>query len=140
MSDPELLAKPKTELSPKSKVEGARRLDGVSGAGHRRAFSAEEKDRIVAESYAGVESISAVARRHGVRPQQVFAWRHAARPPAREDAGDPAFTPVIVDVGTRFSDAARRIEVVIGAATVRVPAGIDAASLTAVLRAVKDVT
>jgi transposase len=139
MSDPELLSKPKTELSPKSKVEGARRLDGVSGAGHRRAFSAEEKDRIVAESYAGVESISAIARRHGVRPQQVFAWRHAARP-AREDAGDPAFTPVIVDVGTRFSDAARCIEVVIGAATVRVPAGIDAASLTAVLRAVKDVT
>ena len=37
-----------TELLPKSKAERVRRLDVFTGAGRRRAWSGEQKDRIVA--------------------------------------------------------------------------------------------
>ena len=53
-----------TELLPKSKAEPVRRLEVFTGAGRRRAWSAEQKERIVAESYESGETVSAVARRH----------------------------------------------------------------------------
>ncbi|TIS89718.1 MAG: hypothetical protein E5W83_25635 [Mesorhizobium sp.] len=37
------------------------------------------KRRIVEESYVCGDSVSAVARRHGLFPAQLFAWRRAAR-------------------------------------------------------------
>jgi transposase len=89
-----------TELLPKSNAEVVRRLEVFTGAGRRRAWSAAQKDRIVAESYACGEAVSAVARRHRLTPQQLFAWRRNARHRARDDTGRPAFTPVIVDAGT----------------------------------------
>jgi transposase len=90
--------------------------------------------------------VSAVARRHGLTPQQLFGWRRDARW-ARDEAGESGlgFAPVIVDAAGPSGDApggpARPgrpllIEIVIGAATVRIPAGIDAATLQTVLRAV----
>jgi transposase len=57
-----------TELLPKS--EPVRRLEVFTGAGRRRAWTIEQKARIVAETDAGGESVSAVARRHGLTPQQ----------------------------------------------------------------------
>ncbi|WP_189635812.1 transposase [Rhizobium grahamii] len=41
----------------------------------RRDWSVEEKDRIVAESYSGEMSVSAVARRHVLSPRQLFTCR-----------------------------------------------------------------
>jgi len=38
-------------------------------------WSAEEKVRIVQETYAPGMSVSLVARQHGVAPNQVFTWR-----------------------------------------------------------------
>ena len=38
-------------------------------------WSAEEKARIVQETYAPGMSVSLVARQHGVAPNQVFTWR-----------------------------------------------------------------
>jgi transposase len=128
-----------TELLPKSKTEAVRRLEVFTGAGRRRAWSAEQKERIVAESYCG-ESVSVVARRHGLTPQQLFAWRRHAQHPAGDDAGGPAFAPVIVDAGAACRDGAPLIEIVIGAATVRVAPRTDAATLAAVLRAIKVAT
>src|SRR5262249_18431917 len=119
-----------TELLPKSKTEAVRRLEVFTGAGRRRAWSAEEKDRIVAESYTCEESVSVVARPHGVKPRQLFGGRPNARHPAGDDAGGPAFAPVIVDAGAACSDGAPLIEIVIGAATVRVAPRTDAAILS----------
>ena len=51
----------------------------ITGALGRRRWSAEAKARIVAESLAPGVVISEVARRHDLRPQQLFAWRHQAR-------------------------------------------------------------
>lgn len=51
------------------------RLEVFTGAGRRRTWSDEDKARIVAEIVASGESVSAVARRHGLSPQQLFGWR-----------------------------------------------------------------
>ena len=138
MSDTELLLK----------SEPVRRLEVFTGSGRRRRWTSEEKARIVAESYGGGESVSAVARRHGLTPQQLFGWRRNASRGAAADAGahEVAFARVIV--GSPQRSVARpaaeagvaAIEIVMGATMVRVPLGIDVATLHAVLRAVKAVS
>ncbi|WP_128971578.1 transposase [Bradyrhizobium tropiciagri] len=55
------------------------RIDIHVGTGRRRRWSDAVKGRIVAESYAPGAVASEVARRHGVSPQHLFAWRKAAR-------------------------------------------------------------
>src|SRR5271155_6062355 len=58
---------------------GYRRVEILTGPGRRRRWSAEEKARIVAETLAPGARVAEVARRWQLCPQQVFAWRHAAR-------------------------------------------------------------
>jgi transposase len=53
----------------------AQRLEIFTGAGRRRAWMAEQKAAIVAESLEDGAPVSQNARRHGLTPQQVFAWR-----------------------------------------------------------------
>jgi hypothetical protein len=77
--------------------------------------------------------------------QQLFGWRRVAQGRAQggSDEGGSAFAPVIVDAGAAYpqvpiapvcSSGSPVIEVLIGAATVRVPPGSDAGILQAVLR------
>ena len=141
---------PDTELLPKSKPEPVRRLEVFTGTGRRRAWTAEQKAQIIAESYAGGETVSAIARRHGLTPQQLFGWRRVAeRRAAAEAENRAAFAPVIVEAAGPCADVPMvpgcpgesvPIEIVIGIATVRVAPGIDAATLTTVLRAVRAAT
>src|SRR3546814_20046272 len=56
-----------------------RRFEVFTGAGQRREWSPEVKASIVAESYSGQETACAVARRHGLAPSQLFAWRRDLR-------------------------------------------------------------
>ena len=49
-------------------------IEIITDGGRRRCWSAEEKLRIVEETLGG-ESVSAVARRHGVRPNLLYRWR-----------------------------------------------------------------
>jgi len=49
-----------------------RRLEVFTGAGRRRTWTAEQKAQILAESYESGEKVSAVARRHGLTPQQLL--------------------------------------------------------------------
>lgn len=139
MSDTELLLK----------SEPVRRLEVFTGAGRRRDWTVEQKARIIAESYAGGETVSSVARRHGLTPQQLFGWRRAALRCGEDGAGESgsAFVPVIVEAASPRTDALSPrsdgcllIEVMIGAATVRIPPGTDATTLQTVLRAVKATT
>lgn len=60
-------------------VTDVRRIELITGAGRRRRWSSEDKARIVEESLASGVSVSEVARRHGLSPQQLFAWRREAR-------------------------------------------------------------
>jgi transposase len=78
-----------------SEAEGsARRLEIFTGTGRRRAWSAEEKASILAESREDGISISEVARRHGLTPQQLFAWRRQAKELAAISE-EPPFVPLI---------------------------------------------
>lgn len=134
-----------TELLPKSKPEPVRRMEVFTGAGRRRAWTAEHKAEIIAESYEGGESVSAVARRHGLTPQQLFGWRRAARKGAVGGSCESgfAFAPVIVERSGSLPTApgdqggSALVEIAIGVATARVPPGTDAATLTMVLRAMR---
>jgi transposase len=116
-----------TELTPKS--EPVRRLEIFTGAGRRRSWSSEQKAQIVAESLSG-ESVSAVARRHGLAPQQLFAWRRQTRGGVLGHRG-LSFAPVVV--------APSVIEIEYGGATIRVSSSSDATTLRVVLQAVKAV-
>ena len=134
MSDTELLLKSETP----------RRLEVFTGAGRRRSWTTEQKAQIVAECDEAGASVSAVARRHGLTPQQLFGRRRDARGRAEEasDHGAP-FARVVVDSITPISPAGRKsrpIEVVIGGTTVRVPAGTDVETLETVLRAVRAIS
>jgi transposase len=51
------------------------RVEVITSVQRRRRWSAEEKARIVQETYAPGMSVSLVARQHGVAPNQVFKWR-----------------------------------------------------------------
>jgi transposase len=54
------------------------RLEVIS-VGARRNWALEEKQRIVAESYAAPRQVSATARRNGLSASQLFTWRRLAR-------------------------------------------------------------
>src|SRR5258708_15641096 len=76
--------------------EPARRIEVFTGAGRRRSWSSEEKVAIVAASYGEGETVWAVARRHGLTPQQLFTWRRLARVEATSEA-PPPFVPAVVE-------------------------------------------
>lgn len=109
--------------------EPARRLEIFTGAGRRRRWSAEQKAAIVAESMGGNESVSSVARRHGLTVPQLFAWRRQMRGRSVLAKERLSFASVVV--------GSAAIEIEYGEATIRVPAGSDASTVRAVLQAVK---
>ena len=51
------------------------RIEVITSVQRRRRWTTEEKVAIVQETYAPGMSVSLVARRHGVAPNQVFQWR-----------------------------------------------------------------
>jgi transposase len=79
--------------------------------GRRRRWSAEAKLRIVEESFAGWRQASATARRHGISPSLLFAWRKVYRAGTLVDAEPGGFVPAVV-VDERAAPAPSRIEIV----------------------------
>jgi transposase len=73
--------------------EPVRRIEVFTGAGRRRSWSSEEKAAIIAESCVEVETVCAVAHRHGLAPQQLSRRRrhlHHQRPSAKPHRRTPA--------------------------------------------------
>jgi transposase len=56
-----------------------RRIELITGTGRRRRWSSDAKVSIVVESFEPGANVSEVARRRGLSPQQLFAWRREAR-------------------------------------------------------------
>ena len=138
---------------------GVRRFEVFTGAGGRRRWTREEKAAIIAESYAGVESVCAVAKRHGLLHTQLFTWRREMRR-AAEAAGvtlpvaitpepEPLFVPAVIEPvlapqpvpekkrsrRTRIDAAA--VELVIDGVAVKIARGADAGVIAAVIDALK---
>jgi transposase len=126
-------------------IVGVRRLEVITGVGGRRSWSRDDKARIVAESFAARANVSAVARRYGLRPQQVYAWRRLARVgalvlPAEEEVG---FVPVVATAGEATAPATTTplrpgsVEIELAGTVIRATPGVDWRHLRDVLRAVK---
>jgi transposase len=88
-------------------TEPVRRLEVFTGAGRRRTWSKEDKARIVAEIVASGDSVCAVARRHGLSPQQLSSWRRRLREAAAgyPEAEELKFVPAVVDIVFQFAGA-----------------------------------
>jgi transposase len=121
-----------------------RRRGEFTGVVRRRRWSDEEKGRIVAEAIAPGAVIADVARRHDLVPQHLWNWIRAAREGcfALPADGVPSFVPVISVESGQANEPTQEarsavIEIVIGAVMVRVPAGVEAGDVEAVLRAVR---
>jgi len=130
-----------TDQTPSQKysalIEVPSRLDVVSGSTGRRRWSAEAKARIVAESYDPGVSVSAVAWRHNLLSNQLFAWRRRAREgklvvPATVVGN---FVPAMVEAPATASSACvcRRIEIEADDIVVRLPGDAPAGRIGAIV-------
>jgi len=77
-------------LEPEGEVH---RFEVITGAIGRRRWSADDRAQILEETLVSGAVVSEVARRHGLRPQQLFTWRREARKAAQVL---PAFVPAVV--------------------------------------------
>jgi transposase len=131
-----------------------RRLEVFTGAGRRRTWSEADKARVVAEIEASGDSVSGVARRHGLLPQQLFGWRRQVREAQTVASRDEElrFVPAAVDAAPRDAAGPRQrkatgrhqdeplagtIEVAIDGVMVRIGPGAPAETIAAVLPALK---
>lgn len=129
------------------KAAELRRFEVITGAGRRRHWSAEVKARIVAESFAPGVQVSDVARRHGIRPQQLFGWRREARGGRLALPGPQgvAFVPIVTGSSggaapAPAAAAAACIEIEARGLVVRLHGRIEVSTLAEVLAVVKSVT
>lgn len=147
-----------TMLCDDAGTSGVQRFEVFTGVGKRRDWPPEVKASIVAESYSGRESVSAVARRHSVSVSQLFTWRRLMRRQVEErgialpaaSRKTPLFVPVVIEPEVSpgpAPDAGRShrrrrpepaaIELEVGGALVRIGSGADADTITAVITALR---
>ncbi|MEO0792991.1 MAG: transposase [Pseudomonadota bacterium] len=120
----------------------ARRFEIVAET--RRRWSRENKLAIVPEASVPCVNISAVARRHGIKPALLYRWKKEFALEATPEmalipvvVGEPPLTVGPVDpsqhVAATLPDA-DTIEITLAnGRTVKVPAGLDAATLKRLL-------
>jgi transposase len=120
-----------------------RRVEVISGVARRRRWPRSEKARIVAESYAPGASATAVAVRHGLHRNQIFAWRRQLRNHrAFIDRAIPEFVPVTLaspaEPGVARAVGNSWIEVIAAGLTIRLGSGFDSGDLRRVLQIVRE--
>jgi transposase len=137
-----------------------RRVEVITGERRRRRWTGEEKTRIAAESFEEGANISEVARRNGVSRGLLTVWR---RQVAAAMAGKaPNFVPIQIGAGSgggtageseRILAAPRTpleiaappakpcgvIEIELSGACIRVEPGVELATLSTVLSALRGI-
>ncbi len=98
------------------------RFDGAP-VGERRRWSDEFKAQAVAAALEPGVNVSALARRLGISPPQLFGWRKAFL--KKQDADITAVTETSL------------VEIVMGEVTIRVGSDVSEAALRRILRAVR---
>lgn len=118
----------------------AERLDVIETAGGKRRWTPEARARIIAETLEPGANVSAVARRHGLFPQQLYTWRRALR----ERAEAMSFVPAMVErentgalAGPPPQSASGQIIIETGNLKIRVPDDVSADHIERVLLAVQ---
>ena len=112
-----------------------RRVEVITGVARRRRWTAEEKARIVAESYTPGASGTAVALRHGLHRNQIFAWRRQFR---GGTTAAPDRAAGFIPITLAEERGAGRIELSWAGVTIRVGAGFDTGDLRRVLQVVRE--
>ena len=142
-------------LDARQEGDSYRRIEVITGQRRRRRWTAEEKARIVRESFEADANISEVARRHGVARGLLTIWRRQFAAAARGRV--PSFVPVQIDaeesrrgavseldrappVQTRLLEKASPpakldgvIEIEVSGARIRVAPGVELTTLSTVL-------
>jgi len=98
------------------------RLDGAP-VGERRRWSDEFKAQAVTAALEPGINVSALARRLGISPPQLFGWRRAFLNKQKEDAPPGAPVPLV--------------EIVVGDVVIRVGPDLGDAALRRLIRAVR---
>ena len=117
------------------------RIQGADGGERRRrTWSADQKQRIIAESFAPGASVAEVARRYGLNSNMLFTWRRRER--AVNDVGKTVnIVPVRVVEATPTATATApasmgRMEIVlVGGGRIIVGADVDATALARIVKA-----
>lgn len=134
------------DISDDTKPVRLQRVEVITSVERRRTWPLRKKLEIVAESDAEGAVISEVARRHGLKPQQLFGWRSRLRKGAPPTALQrPAFAPVVVvEASSHRSapapehlDPVPLIEIALGSVLVRLRGAVDGKTLATVLKVVK---
>ena len=136
---------------------GYRRIELITREARRRPWTAEEKARILAESFQPGAKVADVARRHGMNRSLLWNWGHEARKrgaggerasvPIRvvderaaaplcasvERLPDGGCTPVLAVADGKAEAVTGTIEIEMRGARVRVSGVVDAAALQQVL-------
>ncbi len=139
--------------------KGAQRFEVFTGAGNRRDWPTQLKASIVAECAAGIESVRAVARRHGLDPSQIYAWRKDLRQQfddrvltsrvltsSAASIQTPAFVPAVIEPAparvpshnrARRRSPSSAVELEINGVAVKISRGADAGVIGAVIEALR---
>ena len=133
--------------------EPIRRFEILTGVGRRRSFAVDEKLALVAQME-GCANISALARRHDLRPSQLFTWRRELRyavEAVQVAVPEPMFVPAVIAPGpvaaaaaplpgkkrVERSRSAAAVELIIDGVAVKIARGADAGVIAAVIDALK---
>ena len=132
-----------------------RRIELITGERRRRRWTAEQKARILADSFEPGAQVSEVALRHGVNRGLLWSWRRRLRKQNAERgfvpiriAEEPTALPSAADPerhrglaspsrapaeGPLAASAAGSIDIEMGSVRVRVSGAVDTAALGTVL-------
>jgi transposase len=131
------------------------RVEVITGRQRRRRWTADEKARIVAESFEADANISDVARRHGLARGLLTIWRRQLSGGGGGREPGQSFAAVKIDTVAAVSNNAprysaepdavalpavrsrARIEIDVAGARIRIESGVDHATLAMVLAAVR---
>jgi transposase len=142
-------------LDARQEGDSYRRIEVITGQRRRRRWTAQEKARIVAESFEEGANISEVARRNGVVRGLLTVWRHKVAAAAGVNA--TGFVPVriasegspamecepsrVAAANTRLASPSGQhrgmIEIEVSGARIRVEPGVDPTTLSTVLSALR---
>jgi transposase len=147
-------------LDARQEGDSYRRIEVITGQRRRRRWTAQEKARIVAESFEEGANISEVARRNGVVRGLLTVWRHKVAVAAAAGVNATGFVPVrigsegspamacepgrVAGANTKLQEMASppaelrgMIEIEVSGARIRVEPGVDPTTLSTVLSALR---
>ena len=110
------------------------------GERRRRTWSADQKQRIIAESFAPGASVAEVARRYGLNSNMLFTWRRRERADVNDVGKTVNIVPVRVVEATPTATATSmgRMEIMlVGGERILVGADVDATALARIVKALE---